>query len=155
MNRPLSQRCLWQHEPPLLERARLRSLCAISRVVDPLRGWRVIGKFVRRATWAGNQLPSAVWTLSAEYVFGARSAERALEGADTRFRRLGRQVFVAAFAIRPKLQHKYLQKDCVQVREWKARRLNSPAMRGFIAQRPATERSEVERRVSRAVRSRA
>ena len=27
-------------------------------------------------------------------------------------------------------------------------RLNSPAMRGFIAQRPATKGSEVERRVS-------
>lgn len=28
-------------------------------------------------------------------------------------------------------------------------RLNSPAMRGFIVQRPATERSEVERQVMR------
>jgi len=59
--------------------ARLRSLCTTGRVVDALGGRRVVGKFVRRATWAGNQLPSAVWALATEYIFGARSAERALE----------------------------------------------------------------------------
>ena len=94
-------------EPSLrgLVRARLRCLCTTNRVVDALGGWRIIGKLVRRATWADNQLPSAVWALPTKHIFGTRSAERALEGTDPCLRGIRGQITITALTARPQLEH--------------------------------------------------
>jgi hypothetical protein len=53
-----------------------------------------------------DQFTAAIGAVSLEYFFGAVVTERALEGADARVRRIGRQVLVAAFAIGSQFQHR-------------------------------------------------
>ena len=52
-----------------------------------------------------HQFAGAIGTMPAEHSFGALAAERALIGADPAVERVGRQIPVAALAIRPQLQH--------------------------------------------------
>jgi hypothetical protein len=52
-----------------------------------------------------DELASAVGTRPAEFLVGARDAERALEGADPRVRGIGGKIAIAALAAGAKLQH--------------------------------------------------
>src|SRR5262245_7462267 len=70
----------------------------------PRRG-RIFGELLGGPHRTARKLAAAVRTGSAEDVCGTVSAKRALEGADHRLSRMRRQVLVAAFAVRPELQH--------------------------------------------------
>ena len=58
---------------------------------------------LRRSDWSGSKPATAVWADIAKEVVGTRGAECAFEGADARFKRVGRQRFIAMFAGRSEL----------------------------------------------------
>src|SRR5690606_1799719 len=67
---------------------------------------REAGEPICRAPWTGNQLSAAIRAPAFEQLLGAAGAERAFERADARLKRVGRQVDVAAFAVRSQLEHR-------------------------------------------------
>jgi len=55
-----------------------------------------------------DQFSAAVWAFAAgQSIFHAIAAERALIGADPRIGSIWRKIFIAAFAVRSKRQHRH------------------------------------------------
>ncbi len=69
---------------------------------------RKLGQFFRRPDRAADELATAIRTPPVQDLLGASAAERAFERAHPRLHRIGRQILVAAFAIRPQLEHRGL-----------------------------------------------
>src|SRR5579871_2172496 len=78
--------------------------------VHPLVGGRMLcdayarPPFLGRAYWPGYESAAAIRADIVEFLLGAIGAEGALVAANARLRRMRRQVLVAIFAVRPKLQ---------------------------------------------------
>ena len=72
---------------------------------DTVDRCRELGELGSRAARAGYELAAAVRATTAEHLARAQFAECAFERADAGFRRLRRQVAVAAFAVRTQLEH--------------------------------------------------
>src|SRR5690348_2206880 len=75
------------------------------RLEDPPRRRRVMQQPIARPDRPAHQFAGAIGTTPAEHSFGALAAKRALVRAHPRVERMGRQIPVAAFAIRPQFQH--------------------------------------------------
>jgi hypothetical protein len=90
---------------PALSQPILRlSRSAAGRLDLADRRSRELGQLLGRPDRAAHQLAAAVRAPAFERDLGARAAERALERADHRVRRIRRQVAVAALAARSQLQ---------------------------------------------------
>src|SRR5688500_15646436 len=81
------------------------ALSAAFRFEYAVRGCRVLEQFLGRAPWPAQQLATAIRAGAVQLVASAPGAERALERADVRLRRITREIAIAAFAVRTKLQH--------------------------------------------------
>ena len=68
-------------------------------------GRRIPGELSRRTTWTHHQLATAIGTDAPKFVFGARSAERALEGTDPCLRGIRGQITITALTARHQLEH--------------------------------------------------
>src|SRR5690606_36533062 len=66
-----------------------------------------------------DQLASAIGATPAEDIVGARATERALEGADKRLRRVGREIGVAALAIGTQLKHDSSSRTSIVAATWR------------------------------------
>src|SRR6476469_3070957 len=81
-----------------------RMNCRLNRLVLDLGTRRILTKEVvtfpvlRRPDWSGNKSPAAVRADVLKDVIDTRGAERAFVGANSRFKRVGRQRFVAVLA---------------------------------------------------------
>src|SRR3954471_6501429 len=82
------------------------SALAPGRLENPLRGRRIVCELASRAARPRNQLTAAVRTLPSKNPLRASPAEGAFEGTDESVAALGRQVAVAALAVRPELEHR-------------------------------------------------
>jgi hypothetical protein len=71
----------------------------------PLQHWRMLGELCARANWPRHEISAAIGANALEDIIGASGAEGAFEGADPGLAALRRQVLVAAFAIRSKVEH--------------------------------------------------
>src|SRR5688572_10518643 len=65
----------------------------------------VFDELAGRAHGPARKFTAAIRAGSGKHALSAIGAERALEGADHRLARLRRQILVAAFAVRPEVQH--------------------------------------------------
>ena len=85
--------------------------CRINRSVFDLRARGILTKEVvtfpvlRRPDWSGNKSATAVRADVLQDVIDTRGAERALVGADARFKRVGTQRLVAVLTGRSEFKH--------------------------------------------------
>src|SRR5688500_1948505 len=72
---------------------------------DALGRSRIFLEHRRRSHRSACEIAAAIGADAAQHAFGAGGAESALEGADHRIRRIGREILVAAFAVWAEFQH--------------------------------------------------
>ena len=77
----------------------LGSFATTRGFIDALCRSGVLNQLALWATRARNKLTAAIRAFSTKHGFNTRNAERALERTDSRFRRIWREVFVAALAV--------------------------------------------------------
>src|SRR5256885_6331624 len=78
---------------------------AAARFVDAFRRRRMLHELVHGTARPRNELTPAVWAHAAQDFAHARAAERALEGTNEGLGGVGREIAVAALAVRAELQH--------------------------------------------------
>ena len=75
------------------------------RVVHAARRCGALLQLIRGPTRSWHELAVTVWTASRDLTFRACDTEGALEGADARLGRIGRQVAIATFTTWTQLEH--------------------------------------------------
>src|SRR5258707_5954144 len=81
------------------------ALTATFRIEHALRRRRILLQLLRRAPRTTHEFAGAVRAPAVQRFGAAACAERAFEGTDEGAVRVSRKIGVAAFAIRPQLQH--------------------------------------------------
>src|SRR6266571_709625 len=101
----LSNACEWAFADPFSGNPGSGGFLAAARFVDAFRRRRILHELVHGTARPRNELTPAVGARAAQDFARARAAERALEGTNEGLGGVGREIAVAALAVRAELQH--------------------------------------------------